>query len=198
MKTIFSGSDCWKTIIDSEIYMGYLNSVISVIVKSNSYLPLHLYLVCICFALGCPCLIFFKDICQIHFVWYEKSWCGSEVFGGNDKSIKPVSLGFINVQCAVRFIKISFFSPIWACILLVNEIYASLRKTNNTILERKGHQGDGFPIAICIKDRLNDQMTLSGTESDERSPPITTFLCQWYSMDNMHTAFFLNNGNSPE
>ena len=73
-----------------------------------------------------------------------------------------------------------------ACILLVIEIYASLRKTNNTILERKGHQGDGFPVAVCIWDRLN----LSGTASDERSPPITTFLCQWYITDNIHTALF--------
>ena len=40
-------SDCWKAIIDSEIYMGYLNLVIPVIFKSSSYLPLRVYLVCI-------------------------------------------------------------------------------------------------------------------------------------------------------
>ena len=40
--------------------MGYLNSVISVIVKSNSYLPLHLYLVCICICIGLPVFDFLK------------------------------------------------------------------------------------------------------------------------------------------
>ena len=138
---------------------------------------------------------FFKDICQIHFVWYEKSWCGSEVFGGNDKSIKPVSLGFINVQCAVKLIKLSFFSAILACILLVIEIYASLRKTNNTILERKGHQGDGFPIAICIKDRLNDTLWYSewwkvATHYNLSMPVI-------YYGQYAHCSFW-NNGNTPE
>ena len=140
--------------------MGYLNSVISVIVKSNSYLPLHLYLVCICICIGLSvfdCLKIFTKYTSFD----VKNPDADQVFGWNDKSIKPVSLGFINVQCTVRFIKISFFSAILACILLVIEIYVSFRKTNNTILERKGHQGDGFPIAICIKDRLNDTLWYS-------------------------------------
>ena len=74
-----------------------------------------------------------------------------------------LSLGFINVQCTmpVRFIKISILYTILKCIWLVIEIYASIRKTNNTILERKGHQGDGFPIVICMKDRLNDTVVVT-------------------------------------
>ena len=166
--------------------MGYLNSVISVIVKSNSFLPLHLYLVCICICIGLPVFDFLKilpntlrfDVKILMRIW--GIW-------GNDKSIKPVSLGFINVQCTVRFIKISFFSAILACILLVIEIYASLRNTNNIILERKGHQGDGFPIAICIKDRLNDTLWYS-----EWWKVATHYnlVCQWYITDDMHTALF--------
>ena len=74
--------------------MGYLNPVIPVIFKPNWYLPLHLYLVCICISIGLPVFDFLEIFAKYTSCDVKNPDADLRYLGGNDKSIKPVKTGF--------------------------------------------------------------------------------------------------------